>query len=263
MVATKAKPAALVLAGTRRGGDPFAAQQGVAHKGLIEIGGRTLLERVIAGLRAADVDRIAVSADDPQVCALSERLGCETVAPGAGPSASVALAFEKLDAPMIVTTSDHALLRGEWVNELIDNTPEDADLSVMLAEREKVESAMPGAKRTYLRFADGSWSGCNLFYLQTAEARRAIDTWSIVETDRKRPWRIAARLGIGTLFSMMIGRLTLAEALARLGRRFGVKAALVTAEDGLAAVDVDKRADLEAVEALLKAPEQRASAPDI
>lgn len=243
--------AALVLAGTRPGGDPFAAAQGVAHKSLIEIDGTTLLERVVRALQEAGVSRIGVSCDEGPVADLARGLGAEVIPTGRGPSASVAAGFEALGAPLIVTTSDHALLQPDWVRELVDDTPEDADLSVMLAEREAVQRAMPESKRTYLRFADGHWSGCNLFYLQTPEARRAIETWSMVEADRKRPWRIAARLGVGTLFSMLLGRLTLAEGLARLGDKIGVRAALVSANDGLAAVDVDKQADLDAVRALI------------
>lgn len=243
--------AALVLAGTRPGGDPFAAAQGVAHKSLIEIDGTTLLERVVRALQEAGVSRIGVSCDEGPVADLARGLGAEVIPTGRGPSASVAAGFEALGAPLIVTTSDHALLQPDWVRELVDDTPEDADLSVMLAEREAVQRAMPESKRTYLRFADGHWSGCNLFYLQTPEARRAIETWSMVEADRKRPWRIAARLGVGTLFSMLVGRLTLAEGLARLGDKIGIRAALVSANDGLAAVDVDKQADLDAVRALI------------
>lgn len=121
----------------------------------------------------------------------------------------------------------------------------------MLARQDRVEAALPGARRTYLAFADGRWSGCNLFYLRTERAEAAIDLWQMVEADRKRPWRIAARLGPATLLSMLLRRLTLAEGIARLGRRIGIEAALVPATDGLAAVDVDKPADLVAVRRLV------------
>ena len=243
---------ALVLAGTRPGGDPFAKELGVEHKSLIEIGGETILQRVIVALKASRVDRIVVSADHPEVCEIAGGLGADLVAPQAGPSASVARAFEQYGAPMLVTTSDHALLQPQWVDALIADTPLDADISLMLAEKRLVEAAVPGVRRTYLRFADGHWSGCNLFYLRTPDAVRALETWSHVEQHRKRPWRIAARLGFSTLASMAIGRLTLADGVGRLGQRMGLKAALVPAQDGLAAVDVDKIEDLRTVEQLLK-----------
>lgn len=252
--------AALILAGTRPGGDPLAQSQGVAHKALIDLDGTTLLNRVVSALKDAGIDRIAVSCDDEEVVLLARRLGVEIVPPGPGPSASVAVGFEILGAPLVVTTSDHGFLRGEWIRELIDGTPEKADISIMLAERQTIERALPGSKRTYLGFADGRWSGCNLFYLQTPRARRAIETWSMVEADRKRPWRIAARLGFSTLFSMLVGRLTLADGLDRLGRKVGVSACLVEAADGLAAVDIDRQSDLDLARTLIEEKRSHPSA---
>ena len=259
MASTQTLPAALILAGTRPGGDPFALQQGVAHKALIKIADKTLLERVIGALRDAGIERIAVSCEAGPVADLARTLGAEVIAPMPGPSASVGKAFAEIGAPLLVTTSDHGLLEAGWVTEFIDGTPEDADLSIMMAKRRVVEAAVPDTRRTYLRFADGHWSGCNLFFLQRPEAYRALETWSMVEAHRKRPWRIAARLGLGTLLSMAFGRLTLAEGLSRLGQRIGVKAALVAASDGRAAVDIDKPADLELARRLIGAGISRAS----
>lgn len=248
------KPAALVLAGSRPGPpDPVAASEGVWHKALVEIEGQTMLARVVDALRTAGIDRIAVLASDPKVMDHARELGCEVLLAAAGPSASVAIGLEKLGAPLLVTTSDHALLRPEWVRDFIADAPPETDVAVLLARREAIETAMPDSKRTYLRFADGQWSGCNLFLLASEQAGKAIDTWKMVEADRKRPWRIAARLGLGMLVSYAIGRLTLAEAIAGLGRRIGVNASLVAARDGLAAVDVDKPKDLADARAIIAA----------
>ena len=245
--------AALVLAGTRPGGDPFANELGLPHKSLIELEGKTLLARVVEALRGAGIERVLVSCSPGPVAELAREFGAEIIPAESGPSASVAAGFDRAGAPLLVTTSDHGLLESAWVRELVERTGGGCDLSVMLAERARVEAAVPGSKRTYLRFADGHWSGCNLFYLRTPAARQALETWSMVEADRKRPWRIAARLGPATLVSMLLGRLTIAEALSRLGRKIGVSACLVPASDGLAAVDIDKQADLDLVRALLAA----------
>lgn len=239
------KPAALILAGSRPGApDPVAEAEGTAHKSLVEIAGQPMLAHVVHALREAGIERIAVSASDDKVRDLALLLGCEVLATGTGPSASVAIGLDALGAPLIVTTSDHALLRGEWVRDFLNDTPQGSDVAILLARREAIEAAMPGSKRTYLRFADGQWSGCNLFLLASGNAGLAIETWKMVEADRKRPWRIAARLGLGMLLGYALGRLTLAAAIARLGKRIGVSASLVAARDGLAAVDVDKPSDL-------------------
>lgn len=244
---------ALVLAGSRPGKtDPVAVAEGVSHKSLAEVGGQPILAHVIAALQDAGIGRIAVVANDPAVMLLATRLGAEVLPPAAGPSASVAAAFARLGAPLLITTSDHALLQGQWVRDFLADTPHDADVAVLLARREKVETAMPGSRRTWLKFADGHWSGCNLFLLNTPAAGAAIATWEAVEADRKRPWRIAARLGLSTLLSFALGRLGLGEAIARLGRRIGISARLVEAADGLAAVDVDKPEDLADVRRIVR-----------
>lgn len=254
-------PSALILAGSRPGApDPVAAAEGLSHKALVELEGKPMLAHVVEALRDAGIARLAVVANDPAVVALAELLGCKTVPAEAGPSASVAAGFALLGAPMLVTTSDHALLRGQWVRDFLGDTPEEADVSVLLARRDAIETAMPGSRRTYLRFADGHWSGCNLFLLKTPRAEAAIETWKLVEADRKRPWRIAARLGLGMLASYALGRLTLASALARLGAKIGVAARLVAARDGLAAVDVDKPSDLVDARAILA--KRRADPPE-
>lgn len=243
---------ALVLAGSRPGRpDPVALAEGVAHKALAEVGGQPMLARVIAALHDAGIDRVAVAANDPQVVLLATRLGAEVLPPQAGPSASVAAAFARMGAPLLVTTSDHGLLQGQWVRDFLADAPADADVALLLARREVVEAAQPGARRTWLRMADGQWSGCNLFLLSSPAAQAAIATWEAVEADRKRPWRIAMRLGLRTLLDYALGRLGLGEAVVRLGARIGIAAAMVPARDGLAAVDVDKPEDLAAVRAIV------------
>ena len=251
MTAPAMVPAALILAGSRQGAqDPVALAEGVPHKALAEVAGAPLLARVHAALRAAGVERIAVAADAPEVVALAQALGAETVPPASGPSGSVARGFALLGAPMLVTTADHALLEPEWVRQFVADSPPDADVAVLLARRDAVERAVPETRRTWLRFADGQWSGCNLFLLATPAAEAAIATWREVEANRKRPWRIAARLGPRVLWDYLRGRLTLAGAVARLGARIGIRANVVAAADGLAAVDVDKVSDLALVRAV-------------
>jgi hypothetical protein len=157
-----------------------------------------------------------------------------------------------IGAPMLVTTADHALLRSEWVRAFLDDAPRDADVCILLARRETVERDAPTTRRTWLRFADGDWSGCNLFLLATPRAAAALALWQQVERDRKRPWRIVMRLGPGMLLRYVLRRLTLAEAVARIGATAGIKAAIVESPFGLAAVDVDKPADLDLVRALVR-----------
>ncbi|UVO50486.1 nucleotidyltransferase family protein [Sphingomonas sp. SUN019] len=241
---------ALILAGSRGGVDPVAAYAGVSHKALVVLEGETLLTRVAHTLTLAGATRIVVSTNDTAVRDHAVALGAEAIASAEGPSLSVRNAIEALGTPLLVTTADHALLQPEWIRRFRSDLPPAMDVVALLARRESIEAAAPGTRRTYLRFADGDWSGCNLFYLATPRAAGAIDLWRQVEVDRKRPWRIVRRLGLATMARYLTRRLTLAEAVARLGRLADVRATAVESPFGLAAVDVDTPNDLDLVRGL-------------
>jgi GTP:adenosylcobinamide-phosphate guanylyltransferase len=244
---------ALVLAGSRGGVDPVAAYAAVSDKALIRIGGETMLEHVVASLRAAGAARIAVSVSSQPVKDHAAALGVEVLDAEPGPSLSARAGLEHLGVPLVITTADHALLRPEWIRQFLADVPPGVDVCALLAHRPTIERDAPVTRRTYLRFADGDWSGCNLFFCATSAAIGAIDLWSSVERDRKRPWRIARRLGPGMLVRYLLGRLSLAAAIARLGLVAGVNAGVVESRYGLAAVDVDKPADLDLVQRILEA----------
>ncbi len=193
-----------MLAGTRAGGDPLAEYAGVSHKALIEVGGRTMVERVVEALAAApEIERIVVAIERPELLAglaglqpprCAKPLQTMPTEPG-GPSATVAAALRALGVPLLVTTADNALLETAWLSEFLAAIPAEADLAAALARRDAVEAAAPDTRRTWLRFADGDYSGCNLFLLARPAAASAIAFWQTLEGERKRPLRMVRRLG--------------------------------------------------------------------
>jgi GTP:adenosylcobinamide-phosphate guanylyltransferase len=243
---------ALILAGSRGGEvDPAAAYAGVAHKGLIVLRGQTLLARVLDAVEKAGALAIGVSANDETIKAALAGSRAVVLPPSAGPSQSVADGATALGFPLVVTTVDHALLKPEWITRFVADTPEGADVAVLLAPEDRVRAAAPQTKRTYLKFRDGRYSGCNLFLLRNENALKVIAVWRKVEALRKQPWKIAAMLGPSFLVRYALGLLTLDETVARLGKLADVKAFAVRAHDGLAAVDVDKPSDLDLVRQLV------------
>lgn len=243
---------ALVLAGSRGGVDPVAAYGGARHKALIPLGGETLLARVVGALRGAGATRVAVVSSHPDVRAEAARLGTEAIDEADGPSLSAAAGAEHLGTPLLLTTADHALLDAAWVQRFLADVPDDADVAALVAARRTVEAAAPGTNRTWLKLADGHWSGCNLFWLANPNALAVIALWRRVEAERKRPWRMAGILGPGMLLRYLFGRLALTDAARRLGRLAGVRAAVVETPYGLASVDVDKPTDLDLVRRIVE-----------
>lgn len=250
---------ALVLAGTRTGGDPLAAHAGVSHKALIDVGGRTMIERVVTAIAALpQVTRIVVAIEQPELLrdlpelqpsVLSKPLS--TMDTAAGPSATVAMALADLGVPLLVTTADHALLQTAWLTEFLAACPANADVTAALAGRAAVEAAAPHTRRTWLRFADGDYSGCNLFLMSRPAAAGVIELWRELERHRKEPLQMMRRLGWLFALRYRFGQLSLSAATTRLGALAGgARLAIVTLRDGRSAIDVDKAADLDLVREL-------------
>ncbi|WP_338661205.1 nucleotidyltransferase family protein [Pararoseomonas sp. SCSIO 73927] len=247
---------ALVLAGQRRGTDPMAAAAGVSHKALLPVAGVPMLLRVLAALRASPgIGRVVVSIEEPgRVLAGLEGLDGVILRPsGTSPARSAAAIFERFGAPLLVTTADHALLTPDMVGHLLRAAPPGASAVAALARRETILAEFPDTRRTWLRFRDGSFSGCNLFLLSRPEASRALEFWQRLEEQRKRPLTMARMLGPLPLIRYALGRMTLREGLDAVGARCRTPVAVVEMPFGAAAVDVDKPDDLALVEATLRA----------
>jgi GTP:adenosylcobinamide-phosphate guanylyltransferase len=254
---------ALVLAGQRRGTDPMAAAAGLSHKALLPVAGVPMLLRVLAALRATPgIAGIVVSieAPDTTLAGLGGLDGILLRRAEASPARSAAACFAEFGAPLLVTTADHALLTPAMVTHLLDASPAEAAAVAALARQDTVMAAFPGTRRTWLRFRDGRFSGCNLFLLARPEAAHAIRFWQALEQQRKRPLAMARMLGAGTLLRHLLGRLTLRRALDALEQRCGARLAAVEMPFGAAAVDVDKPEDLRLVQAALE--DRGASAAD-
>jgi hypothetical protein len=123
---------------------------------------------------------------------------------------------------------------------------------VALARDTVILEAYPQAKRTFLKFGPDRVSGCNLFALRTAHALKAVELWQSLDQARKKPWRLIAAFGPTALWRFGFGKLTLDSAFALASRKLAISAKPVLMPFAEAAIDVDKPADLELAEAILK-----------
>ena len=144
-------------------------------------------------------------------------------------------------APLLVTTADHPLLTVEMIDEFIRNA--DGDLAVAMVERQNMLKKFPDAQRTWLRFSDGAWSGANLFGLMSQKSSLALDLWVDAEQDRKKAWRLFLHFGLLLAARALTRSIGLNQAMAKAGKRLGLKAKLVSLTDPVAAIDVDKLSD--------------------
>lgn len=251
----------VVLAGERPGGNALARAMGVPAGILVDVAGKTAVERVFAAVRESRrIDGgllcgpvAEIVADSAHLQALLAPGDIRWIAPGSGPAASTASALQQLDSwPALVTTADHALLTGATIDRFVELAlAQSADLVVGLVPYPCVIAAFPDTKRTVLQFSDGGFCGSNLFCVRTERGLQAVLFWRRVEALRKRPWKIARELGYFTLLRYLLGRLGSAEAFARLSRKSGCHVAYVELDVARAAVDVDSVGDRELAERIL------------
>lgn len=251
---------AILLAGDRPGGDPLARHFGVARKALVAVAGRSMLGRVAATLLASPgIARIVILAQDPEsllvgdAAWLADHPKIVLAKAGRGIAASIsAIAGSALAPfPLLVTTADHVLLTPEMLAEFLAKTS-DCDAAFGVGERRRLESLYPGSRRTWLRFPDGDYSGANLFALRTVKVATALNLWEGYESDRKRPWKLFARFGPELLLRALTRTISFPAAVRRAGARLSVKVKPIIMSAAEAVIDVDKLADLELAEAILR-----------
>lgn len=245
---------AVVLAADRTLEDPVAQAAGVCCKAFAPVRGTPMVLRVLQALaesRETDT-RILCGPGESQLGETSElrRLidsgDVKWLSPKATPSTSAYAAMDSLapETPLLLTTSDHALLSPRIVDHFCrEARATGADVVVGLARHEVVRNAYPEVHRTVVRLRDGGYCGCNLFAFLTPQSRLAAAFWHRVESHRKKPLRVVSVLGWLAILRFLMGRLSAEEALTRISRRMGVHVDKVIMPFPEAAVDVDTVAD--------------------
>lgn len=237
----------LVLAGSRGSADSLARQAGVAHKCLIPVGGVAMITRVVDALRALPRQvRIVVATDRPEIVAALVGMRVQVMAAATSPSLTVLAALDQglVVPPFLITTADHPLLTAEMIAHFWHRIPASVDGAAAVAPASMIRTAWPEARRTYLEFRDGGYSGCNLFAVMTGEAHAAIELWQRVEAVRKQPMAMMRLLGSVAALRFFLGWMSLDAAIARLSRLTRTRLAAVALPYPDAAIDIDKPEDL-------------------
>jgi GTP:adenosylcobinamide-phosphate guanylyltransferase len=257
---------AIVLAGRRPGEDGFAESHGVTSKALIRVGGEPMLGRVArALLDSRSIGRIVILAQEAGTLLAGElewmaadpRIATAQSGDGISESVGRLAGTAAAPYPLLVTTADHALLRPEMVEAFIAGAA-GVDMAFAMVERKVVEQAHPDTKRTWLKAANGHFSGANLFALMTPQSALGTEFWARAEKDRKRTLKLLSFLGLGIFLRAVTRTISLEAAAERAGRKAGFSLKAVLLPFAEAAIDVDKQSDLELAERILAA---RAASP--
>lgn len=237
-----------IMAGRRPGGtDALAAAHGVADKCLVPVAGRPMILYVLDAAIASGAGDIVVSshyaglADELALqMSPSDLVRVRFVAAADNLADSVLTAAQGAAFPLLVTTADACLLSAATIRE-IDEQAEaaGADAAVGLARKGDVLGVHPDGQRRFYPFADVEVSNCNAYWLGSAKALRAAETFRGGGQFIKKPMRVLKAFGLINLLRFRFGLGPLEKAFVRLGRPLRLKLVPVLVSDGAAAIDVD------------------------
>jgi len=250
---------AVVLAG----GPPAPVLTGGAlPKAFAAVGGATMAERVLAVLRGTpQIRRIALVGPVPLPPAAAAAATLTVPAGGgflenlsAGLAALAALGQDapRDNAPVLVAAADVPLLTSAAVAAFLEAAlAADADAAYAIVPREEITRVAPGVRKTFVRLADGEFTGGSLVLLRPGAFARARPVIERAVRARKRPWELARLFGLPALVGLATGRLRIAALERRAEALAGLRARAIVCRDAGVALDVDNAEMLEFVRSRL------------
>lgn len=254
--------AALVLAADRGDQDPVAKYTGAVCKAYAPICGKPMVIRVLDALSSCNKIKSILLCGPPEsllsACEeLKQRIEnrqVDWVENMDSPARSAVHGLSQIDIHqrILLTTADHALLTPEIVEYFLQASHHlECDVTVGIIRYETLQNRYGNARRTVIRLRDGNFCGCNLFTFNS-QGRVLVDFWQQAEALRKRPWKLISRvLGWRAVWSYLLGRLTLDQALQEVSGKAGVRVRSVILPFPEAGIDVDKVEDLQLVKSVL------------
>jgi GTP:adenosylcobinamide-phosphate guanylyltransferase len=241
-------PDAVVLAGGEDKG-PLREITGVAHRPLIELAERSLLNRTLAAMRAARrIERIALVGGE-EVTRAADRALFDVAAPACEEFAdNILQGVEALGSQgqVLFSPADFPFLTPEALDDFIARAQDaQAALAYPIIRREDSEAKFPGTSRTYVRLRQGTFTGGNIVLAEVEVLRRCRDLVAQIFGHRKNPVRLAQVFGFGFVLRLALGKLDVAQLEQRAAQLLGARVAAVMSGYPEIGFDVDKPADLE------------------
>ncbi len=245
---------AVVLAGGPRD-DVARMQLGAPNKAFVEIGGVTLVGRVLEALRASEaIDRIVVVAPVAMRGHRGLALADEVRADGIRITESLRSGIAGLapDCDAAIVASDLPILTPAAVDDFITRVAAaNADVAYGCVERRAHERRFPYVRHTWARMRDGTFCGGGIVALKPRALPLLERFIERLGAARKHPFRLASFFGWDMLARFALGRLAIADAETRASAILGAPVRAVASPYPETAVNVDRVADVAIAERLV------------
>jgi molybdopterin-guanine dinucleotide biosynthesis protein A len=247
---------AVVLAG---GPQDAVAQQhpGAPNKAFVEIGGKTLVARVLEPLRAcASIGRIVVVAP-PEVRGRADLAAADELRPDGRritDSLRSGLAGFDPNAAVLIVASDLPVLTVPAIEDFAMRASAlDADVVYGCVERSVHLASFPAVPHTWARMRDGTFCGGGIVAMKPRALPLLERFIERLGAARKHPIRLASLFGWDVLLRFALRRLSVAQAEARATKILGAPVRALVSSFAETGVNVDRVSDIALAQELVKA----------
>jgi GTP:adenosylcobinamide-phosphate guanylyltransferase len=231
-------------------------QPGAPNKAFVDIGGKTLVGRVLDALRQSrGVGRIVVVAP-PKVHGCPDFALVDELRPdGVHITESLRNGLNGFapDADALIVASDLPVLTVTAVDDFIARVRElDADIEYGCVEKNVHMARFPDVPHTWARMRDGTFCGGGIVGIKPRALPLLERFIERLGAARKHPFRLASLFGWDMLARFAVGRLAIAQAEARATKILGARVRALISPYPETAVNVDRVSDVDLARRLVR-----------
>ncbi len=222
--------------------------EGISNKALIKIGDLEMVRYVLGAFRrVGKIERIVLVGPVEQFECLKDDYALELVPEESSilENLAAAIRYLKTKKPLLIATADIPLITPEGTGDFLQKSyPFDLDFYYPIVRKEVCESSFPGVKRTFVKLQEGSFTGGNIFLVNSTTIEPNLPFLKQFIDSRKKPLKMVSMFGAGFLMNGLAGKLSIAQLEKRFSELFNLKAKAIISDYPELGFDMDKPEDL-------------------
>ncbi|MDD3072815.1 MAG: NTP transferase domain-containing protein [Eubacteriales bacterium] len=155
------------------------------------------------------------------------------------------------DGWLLLSSCDIPLVTPAAITDLLSRC-QGADMYYPMVSKADCQRAFPDMERTWVKLADGEFTGGNIILIKSCKVALAADPAEAFFVARKSPVQLASLIGIPILAKLLINRLTVSELEKKMEKILGITCKAVQTPYPAIGTDVDKESDYNIISAQLK-----------
>lgn len=246
--------AVVIAGGIPKLGDPLYDKTQGAHKALLNIGGKPMIQWVLDALEGANKIQHLVVIGLPNTGDLkSTKIGATIPSQGdllenVKSGILKVLDFNPNPQRVMVVSSDIPTITPDMVNWLVDTAEEtEHDAYYNVITRQVMEARFPNSNRSYVKLKDVEVCGGDMNVLNSDLVTQNVELWKKIVDARKSAFKQASLIGVDNLVLFLLRRIDLDGAVKRVSKRLHIKGRALRCPYAEIGMDVDKPHQFEIV----------------